>query len=229
MPGDGSLDPLMALGVDEINLLEKVHQIIRANPGKAEGLIEKFWQILKEENKEELMCNQCPGFNHRDEWDASQMRSSLLPPPSHDTASVKTLQKRGIRLRRKVAKKEKKFAKKKDRQNMKPRKVERKQTGMENSKKRRKFDKNKNKKEKKTNTKSKEAPQKKKRKRNKKIKRIVKIKKIKQLKHGDRGTKNLEKLEELCVNVWAELTRVGLGAATTLKKQVGDIDLVLQF
>ena len=228
MPGDGSLGPLMALGVDEINLLEKVHQIIRANPGKAEGLIEKFWQILKEENKEELMCNQCPGFNHRDEWDASQMRSSLLPPPSHDTASVKTLQKRGIRLRRKVAKKEKKFAKKKDRQNMKPRKVERKQTGMENSKKRRKFDKNKNQKEKKKSRKSKEASQKKKRKRNKKIKKIVKMKKIKQSKflHGNRRTKNQEKLEELCVNTWAELTRVGLGAAITLKKQVGDIDLV---
>ena len=226
LPGDGSLGPLMALGVDEIILFQKVHEIIRANPGKAEGLFEKFRQILKEENKEELICNQCPGFNNRDEWDATQMRSSLLPPLSHD--SIKKLQKRDIRLRRKVAKKEKKFAEKKDRQNMKPRKVERKQNGVENSKKRKKFGKNKNQKEKKKSRKSKEASQKKKRKRNKKIKKIVKMKKIKQSKllHGNKRTTNLEKLEELCVNVWAELTRVGLGAATTLKKQVGDIDLV---
>ena len=217
---------LMALGVEEIHLLEKVHEVIRASPGKAEGLIEKIWQILKEENKEELICNQCPGFNNRDEWDATQMRSSLLPPLSHD--SIKKLQKRDIRLRRKVAKKEKKFAEKKDRQNMKPRKVERKQNGVENSKKRKKIGKNKNQKEKKKSRKSKEASQKKKRKRNKKIKKIVKMKKIKQSKflHGNRRTKNQEKLEELCVNTWAELTRVGLGAATTLKKQVGDIDLV---
>ena len=233
LPGDGSLGPLMALGVEEIILLQKVHEIIRANPGKAEGLFEKFRQILKEENKEEVICNQCPGFNHQDEWDATQMRSSLLPPPSHDTASVKTFQKRAIGLRRKVAKKvskgTRKVAKKKDRQNTKPRKVKRKQTGVENSK-RRKFGTNKNKKEKKKKTKSKEASQKKERKRNKKIKKMVKMKNIKQSKfqHGNKRTKNLEKVEELCVNIWAEVTRVGLGAATTLKKQVGDIDLVIK-
>ena len=231
LPEAGSL---MALGVEEIHLLQKVHQIIRANPGKAEGLFEKFRQILKEEKKEELICNQCPGFNHRDEWDATQMRSSLLPPPSHDTGSVKTLQKRGIGLRRKVAKKvskRKKVAKKKDRQNVKTRKVERKQTGVENSNKRREFGKKEKHKEKKKNMKSKEASQKKKRKKNKKIKKIVKMKKIKQrikLHHGNRRTKNLEKLEELCVNMWAEFSNVGLGVATTLKKQVGVIDLVIK-
>ena len=225
---------LMALGVEEIHLLEKVHEVIRASPGRAEGLIEEIWQILKEEKKEELICNQCPGFNHRDEWDATQMRSSLLPPPSHDTASVKTLHKRAIRLRRKVAKKVtkgKKVAKKKDRQNMKSRKVERKQTGVENSNKRRKFGKKENQKGKKKNMKSKETSQKKKRKTNKKIKKIVKMKKIKQrrkVQHGNRRTTNLEKLEELCVDMWAEFTRVGLGVATTLKKQVGDIDLVIK-
>ena len=226
MPEAGSL---MALGVEEIHLLEKVHQIIRASPGKAEGLIEKFRQILKEEKKEELICNQCPGFNHRDEWDATQMRSSLLPPPSHDTGSVKTLQKRAIRPRRKVAKKRskgKKVGKKKNRQNMKPRKVERKQSGVENSKKRRKFGKKENRKEKKKSMKSKEASQKKKRKKNKKIKKIEKMKKIKQrrkVQQGNRRTKNLEKTEELCVNMWAEFTNVGLGVATTLMKQVGTL------
>ena len=168
LPEAGSL---MALGVEEIHLLEKVHQIIRASPGKAAGLFEKFRQILREEKKEELICNQCPGFNHRDDLDTTQMRSSLLPPPSHDTASVRRLQK-----------------------------------------------------EKKKNMKSKEASQKKKRKKNKKIKKIAKMKKIKQrrkVQQGNRRTKNLEKLEELkCVDMWAELTNVGLGVATTLMKQV---------
>ena len=82
LPGDGSLGPLMALGVEEINLFENVHQIIRASPGKSEGLIEKFRQILKEEKKEELICNQCPG-------------------------GVRALHKRGVGLRRKLAKKKK--------------------------------------------------------------------------------------------------------------------------
>ena len=178
MPEDGSVGSLMTLGVEEIHLLEKVHQIIRASPGKAEGLFEKFRQILREEKKEELICNQCPGFNHRDDLDTTQMRSSLLPPPSHDTASVRRLQK-----------------------------------------------------EKKKNMKSKEASQKKKRKKNKKIKKIAKMKKIKQrrkLQHGNRRTKNLEKPEELCVDMWAEFSNVGLGVATTLKKQVGVIDLVIR-
>ena len=229
LPGDGSLGPLMALGVEEIILLQKVHQIIRASPGKAEGLFEKFRQILREEKKEELICNQCPGFNHRDEWDATQMRSSLLPPPSHDTASVKTLQKRGVGLRRKVAKtKGKQVAKKKDRQTMKPRKVERKQTEVSN--KRRKFGKKENQKEKKKNVKAKEAFQK--RKKNKKIKTILKMKKIKQkrkIQQENKRTNNLKILEEVkCTDMWAELTNVGLGAATALKKQVVDIGLVIK-
>ena len=62
------------------------------------------------------------------------------------------------------------------------------------------------------------------------ILRSDKMKKIKQrrkVQHGNRRTKNLETLEELkCVDMWAELTNVGLGVATTLKKQVVDIDLV---
>ena len=197
LPEDGLLGSLMALGVEEIHLLEKVHQIIRASPGKAEGLFEKFRQILREEKKEELICKHCPGFNHRDEWDATQMRSSLLPPPSHDTGSVKTLRKRDIGLRRKVARKVlkgKKVAKKKERQNMKPRKVERKQTGVENSNKPRKLGKKEKQKQKKKNIKT--------------------------------------KMEEVncysCTELWAELINVGLGVATTLRKQVMDIDLVIK-
>ena len=171
LPEAGSL---MALGVEEIHLLQKVHQIIRANPGKAEGLIEKFRQILKEENKEELICNHCPG-------------------------SVRTLHKRGVGLRRKVAKKrkvskEKEAARKKDRQNIKSRKVERKQTGVENSNKPRKLGKKEKQKQKKKNINT--------------------------------------KMEEVncysCTELWAELINVGLGVATTLRKQVMDIDLVIK-
>ena len=195
LPEVGSL---MVLGAEEINLLEKVHQIIRASPGKAEGLFERFRQILKEEKKEEVICNQCPGFNHRDEWDATQMRSS---PPSHDTGSVT---KRGIGSRRRVAKKKeaskkKKVARNKDRQNMKSRKVERKQTGVE---KPRKLGKKEKLKENKKHMKLKKASQKKKRKKN----------------------KNLNN----CTSLWAELTNVGLGVATTIRKQVMDIDLVIK-
>ena len=165
---------LMALGVEEIHLLQKVHQIIRENPGKAEGLIEKFRQILKEENKEELICNHCPG-------------------------SIRMLHKRGVGLRRKVAKKrkvskEKEAARKKDRQNIKSRNVERKQTGVENSNKPRKLGKKEKQKQKKKNIKT--------------------------------------KMEEVncysCTELWAELINVGLGVATTLRKQVMDIDLVIK-
>ena len=222
---------LMALGVEEIHLLQKVHQIIRASPGKAQGLFEKIWQILKEENKEELICNQCPGFEHRDEWDATQMRSSLLPPPSHDTGSVKALHKRGIGLRRKVAKKKEvsKVAKKKDRQNIKSRKVERKQTGVENSKKPRKLGKKEKQKEKKKNLKTKKASKKKNRVKNKKILKMKKTKQKRKVKQGNRQrTVYVEKIEDLnnCTSLWAELTNVGLGVATILRKQVMDIDLV---
>ena len=230
-PDDGSVGPpLMTLGVEEIDLLQKVQEMIRANPGKAESLFEKFIEILKEENKEDLMCNHCPPeLNNRDGWDGNQMRVSL--PPSPDSGSVKTIHKRGAGLRRKVAKKRqaskgKKVAKK-VRGNMKSRKAEKKQTGVESPNKTRKLGKKEKHKEKKKNMKSKEASKKKKRKKNKKIKKIEKMKKIKQrrkVQQGNRRTKNLEKLEELkCVDMWAEFTNVGLGVATTLMKQVGTL------
>ena len=125
-PEDGSVGPpLMAL--EEIDLLQKVQEIIRANPGKAESLFEKFHQILKEEKKEDLICKHCSlVLNRRDE---NQLRVS---------DSIKISQKRGVRLRRKVAKKKqaskgKKVAKKKSR------KAEKKQTGVERHNKTRKL------------------------------------------------------------------------------------------
>ena len=231
-PDDGSVGPpLMTLGVEEIDLLQKVQEMIRANPGKAESLFEKFIEILKEENKEDLMCNHCPPvLNDRDGWDGNQMRVSL--PPSPDSGSVKTIQKRGAGLRRKVAKKKqaskgKKVAKRKDRGNMKSRKAEKKQTGVESPNKTRKLSKKEKQKEKKMKTKK----RKQKKKTNKKMKKILKMKKTKQQRKVNQGerqrTKYLEKMEELntCTSLWAKLTNVGLGVASALQKQVTDIDL----
>ena len=61
------------------------------------------------------------------------------------------------------------------------------------------------------------------------------MKKIKQkieVKQGNRQRTNyLEKMEELnnnCTNLWAKLTNVGLSVASSIQKQVMDIDLDIQ-
>ena len=57
---------------------------------------------------------------------------------------------------------------------------------------------------------------------------------MKQKRNGMEGnrrkTKFLGKSEELenCTSLWAELTNIGLGLATTLRKQVMHIDLVIK-
>ena len=87
----------------ESHIFQKLQEIIRANPERAESLFETFREILKEEKMEDLLCSHCPLLNHRDGWgDANQMRVS----ESHSTDSIKIIQKRGAELRRKVAKKE---------------------------------------------------------------------------------------------------------------------------
>ena len=75
--------PLMASGEEEIHLLQKVQELIRANPGKAKSLFEEFRQILKEEGQEDLICNHCPGpvLKDQDGWDGNQMRLSLPLSP----------------------------------------------------------------------------------------------------------------------------------------------------
>ena len=232
-PEDGSVGPpLMALGEEEIDLLQKVQEVIRANPGKAESLFGKFHKILKEEGKEDLMCNHCPPvLNDRDGWDGNQMRLRL--PPSPD--SVKMLHKRGVPLSRKVGKKKKvsqgkEVAKKKNRRNMKYRKVERKQTGVENPNKTRKL--GKKEKENKKKTKTKITSQKKKRKTETKIKKILKMKKTKQQRKEKQENRprtgymgKMEKQNNNCTSLWAKLTNVGLGMASVLQKQVTGIDL----
>ena len=229
--------PLTALGLEEVHLLQKVQEIIRASPRKAEILFEKFLQILKEENREDLICNHCPPvLNYQEDgWDANLMRLSL--PPSPDRGSVKTLQKRGAGLKMKVTKKKqiskgKKVAGKKDRRNMKSRKAERKQTGVEIPNKHRKHGKKKNQKEAKKNSNTKKASQKKKRK-TKTKKRMKKIKQKRKVKQGNsQRRKNWEKMEELnnnCTSLWAKLTNVGLGLASVLQKQVThiiDLDMI---
>merc|ERR1712001_669110 len=99
-----------------------------------------------------------------------------MGPPSPDSGSVKTLHKRAVSLSRKVAKKKKvsqgkKVAKKKDRRNMKSRKVEMKQTGVENPNRPRKLGKKETQKENKKKTETKKK--KKKRKTETKIKKIL--------------------------------------------------------
>ena len=227
-PEDGSVGhPLMELEVEEINLLQKVQEMIRANPGKAESLFERFWQILKEENKEDLMCFHCPPMLIDRDW--NQMRVSL--PPFPDSGSVKTIHKRGAGLRRKVGKKKKvskgkKVAEKKGRGNMKSRK---KQTGVEKPNKNSKLGKKEKQKEDKKNRKTKKASQKKKI--NKKKKQILKMKKTnqqrKEKQETRQRTKYQEKMEELnnCTSLWAKLTNVGLGMAASLQKQVTDFNL----
>ena len=87
-PGDGSVE----LGEEGIHLLQKLQEIIRADPEKADDLYEKFREILKEEKRED------PLMDHQVEWEDDQMIAS---------GSLKVRHKRGVRLR-KVAEKKKK-------------------------------------------------------------------------------------------------------------------------
>ena len=203
-PEDGSVGPpLMALREEEIDLLQKVQEVIRANPGKAESLFGKFHQILKEEGKEDLMCNHCPPvLNDGDGWDGSQMGLSL--PPSPDGGSVKTLHKRAVPLSRKVAKKKKVSQRKKV-----PKKKDRRTKKTSQKKKR------------KTKTKI------------KKILKMKKTKQQRKEKQENRQRTGylgkMEKQNNNCTSLWAKLTNVGLGIASVLQKQVIDIDLDSDF
>ena len=207
-----------ALGLEEIDLVQKLHEIIKANPGKAESLFEKFRQILEEEGKEKLICNFCES----------------QPPSSSASERIKMFHKRDIELgkgevaKQKQISKGKKVTKEKERQDIKSRKREKKQTGEEDLNKPRKHVKKKKQKEKKKNMKAKEGSHK--RKKNRKSKQILKMKKRKMRQRNGQSGKYEEKMEKLnknCTILWAELTYVGIGAAATLKRQVVKIDLVI--
>ena len=98
-------DPVYSLlGEAEFDLLQKLHEIIKAKPEKAQILYEKFRDILIEEKKEDVFFKHSPVLSHQDEWDANQ-RSESRPPGS---GSVKMIHKRSI----KTKKEEKSFKKK---------------------------------------------------------------------------------------------------------------------
>ena len=102
--GDGSVE-LGELGEEESHLLQKLQEIIRAVPEKAENLYQKFREILKEEEREDLIYSHCPLINHQVEWKDDQLIESGLPR-----------KKRGVQMR-KVAKKKKKKVQTKKNQN----------------------------------------------------------------------------------------------------------------
>ena len=97
-PEDGSVE-LGKLGeLEESRLLQKLQEMIRADPEKAENLYEKFREILKAEKREDLICSHCPLLNHQDK---KMIKSGFLA-----SGSLKERHIRGVRMR-KVAKKEK--------------------------------------------------------------------------------------------------------------------------
>ena len=101
-PGDGSVE----LGEEGIHHLQKLQEIIRADPEKAYDLYEKFREILKEEKRED------PFMDRQVEWEDDQMVESGFPA----SGSLKVRRKRSLRLR-KVAKKKKKKVQTKKNQN----------------------------------------------------------------------------------------------------------------
>ena len=102
-PEDGSVE-LGKLGeLEESRLLQKLQEMIRADPEKAENLYEKFREILKAEKREDLICCHCPLLNHQNEWEGEQMiKSGFLA-----SGSLKERHIRGVRMRKVAKKKEK--------------------------------------------------------------------------------------------------------------------------
>ena len=90
-----------SLREEEFHHLQKLQEIIREDPEKADNLYQKFRDILKEEKREDLICSHCPLMNHRDDWDENQMGESH----SHGSGSLKMIYKRDVELRKKVGKK----------------------------------------------------------------------------------------------------------------------------
>ena len=98
-PEDGSVELGILEELEESHLLQKLQEMIRADPEKAENLYEKFREILKAEKREDLICSHCPLLNHQYE----QMdKSGFL-----GSGSLKERHIRGVRMRKVVKKKEK--------------------------------------------------------------------------------------------------------------------------
>ena len=201
----GSLDPL-GLGEEEIHLIEKFLKIVRADPEKAEKMVE-------EEEKDQ------------DGSDAKLMR--VRQPPSMRSKRVAEKKVKMGKKKRRVSKQKKVENTKKKDQNGKSKNVKSKKRKSVKSKEKKINEKRQlGKKGKHITNKNNNKLE---RKTQKKIKLISKMKKRKQKRKGmqenRQKTKSLEKSEDLekCTSLWAELTNIGLGVATTLKKQVMDI------
>ena len=192
-------------------VIEKFLKIVRANPEKAETRYGKFEKMVEEEEKDQ------------DGSDAKLMRVRGEPPSMR---SKRATEKRVKMAKKKVSKQKKVEKTKRDRHvNSKKRKMVKSKEKKINKKrklgKKGKLitDKNNNKLERKTQ---------------KKIKLISKMKKKKhrrkETQETRRKTKSMEKSEDLekCTSLWADLTNIGLGLATTLRKQVIHIDLVIK-
>ena len=199
MPKDGCPLGSLGLGDEEVRLIEKFLNIIRANPEKAEKMV----------NEEETNL-----------ITVTQLHSLR-------SGNVKRFQRREAENKMKMAKKNKVSKRKKD-QNVKSKEGESVKSEQNRNKKTRKLGKKGKRIANKNNNKKLEREKK------NKIKLTLKMKKKKhkrkETQRNRQKTKFLGKSEvEKCMSLWVELTDIGLGVATSVRKQVIDIDLVIQF
>ena len=190
-------ESLDSLGLGE----EEILKMIRANPEKAEKMVE-------EEEKDE-------------DGSGAKLMRVRQPPSMRSKRAAEIKVKMGKKKKKKDSKQKKLEKTKKKDQNAKSKKRKSVKSKEKKINKKRKLgkkgkhitNKNNNKLERKTK---------------KKIKLISRMKKINQKRketHGNRQkTKFLGKSAELenCTSLWAELTNIGFGLASSLKKQVMD-------
>ena len=192
-------------------MVEKFLKIVRANPEKAETRYGKFEKMVEEEEKV------------RDGTSAQLMRIRQ-PPLMRRKRSTEKKAKMGKKKKRVSKQKKVENTKKKDQNGKKRKSVKSKEKKINEKRKLGKMGKHI------TNNKNNKLE----RKTQKKIKLISKMKKKKhrrkETQETRRKTKSMEKSEDLekCTSLWAELTNIGLGLATTLRKQVIHIDLVIK-
>ena len=84
----GKLGELEELGKEESHLLQKLKEIIRADPEKSGKMYEKFREILIEEKGDDLICIHFPLLNHRDDWDEKHMSGSHSYSPGSGSLKI---------------------------------------------------------------------------------------------------------------------------------------------
>ena len=84
----GKLGELEELGKEESHLLQKLKEIIRADPEKSGKMYEKFREILIEERRDDLICIHCPLLNHRGDRDEKHMSGSHSHSPGSDSLKI---------------------------------------------------------------------------------------------------------------------------------------------